>query len=754
MASLPLLLYDLTYILIVAAIVTIVFKKLRQPIVLGYIVAGFIVGPNMHYTPTVIDQADIQTWADIGVIFLLFSLGLEFSFKKIIKMGPAPVITVSIIIACMMALGFLVGNAFGWNSMDCLFLAGMLALCSSTTIIYKALADLGMRQQHFASLVMGVLILEDVLSVVMMVLLSTIARGNSPDGGVVIGSILRIVFFLILWFVVGMFFIPLFLRRIHNVITGETLLIVALGLCCLMVVLSTEAGFSSALGAFVMGSILAETVEAEKIARVVEPVKDLFGAIFFVSVGMLVNPEIIVDYAVPIIVLSVTIILGLCLFGSLAYLLSGETLKTAVSCGFCMTQIGEFGFILASLGMSLGVTSPFLYPVIVAVSVITTFLTPYTIAAAAPCYRFLERHLPDNVITALNNITLSPPPAANTMSRLKSLLLSIAGTAVVHLILTVAILSLMFTYVVPALRDFLPATLWLTDLLCILLTIGVIAPFLGGMLMAGSRSRQFRTLWTESRANHLPLMLSIVVRLLLIFSIVFYVCFSLTRLLGAIFLAIIICAIFAAAFSRSIKRRLDEMESIFIENLHSRDAVGHAHPRRRLVYKGRLLDRNIHITDIDVPDNSLWAGKTLAQLSLRRKYGVDVCSIQRGGRLINIPNGATMLFPNDRLHVIGSDAELASLAEALHSETVAADQDADTAAQHEIRLRRVVITDNSPLIGKRLSDSGIRDVYNCMVIGIEEGREDLSKIAPDYIFANGDIIWVAGEIHDLRRIAP
>lgn len=614
MASPPILLYDLTYILIVAAIVTIVFKRLRQPVVLGYIVAGFIVGPNMEYTPTVIDQADIQTWADIGVVFLLFSLGLEFSFKKLLKMGLAPLITVAIIITCMMAIGFVVGNAFGWGRMDCLFLAGMLALCSSTTIIYKALVDLGLRQQHFSSRVMGVLILEDVLSVVMMVLLSTIALGNNPNGGVIVRSILKIVFFLILWFVVGMLLIPLFLRRIRDVITNETLLIIAIGLCGLMVILSTESGFSSALGAFVMGSILAETVESEKISKVVEPVKDLFGAIFFVSVGMLVNPTIIVEYAVPIIVLAVAIIIGLCVFGSLGFLLSGETLKTSMRCGFCMTQIGEFGFILASLGMSLGVTSPFLYPVIVAVSVITTFLTPYTISAATPCYRFIEKRLPDNIITILNDLTLSP--------------------------------------------------------------------------------------------------------------------------------------------SYSVKRWLDVIGNIFPHNLRPRDTNRKSSHYRQLYHKGHLLDRNIHITDIKIPDYSLWAGKTLKQLSLRSKYGVDICSILRGDQLINIPNGNTLLFPNDNLKIIGSDAELSAFVNALNSEVITVDQDANDKESHEIRLKKIEITDNSPLLGKRLCDSGVRDTFNCMVLGIEKGGKDLSKIAPDHMFVKGDIIWIAGERQNLHRIAP
>ncbi len=406
MSELPSLVNDLALILIVAGAVTLLFKKLKQPLVLGYIVAGFLVSPHMPYTMSVVDKANIQTWADIGVLFLLFSLGLDFSFKKILKMGMAPVIAALTIIFSMMMLGIVVGHAFGWGKMDCIFLGGMLAM-SSTTIIYKAFDDLGLRQQRFAGLVMSVLILEDILAIVMMVMLSAIAGGSDPDGSQMLGSLWKIVFFLVLWFVVGIFFLPWFLRVTRKLMTNETLVIVSVGLCCLMAVVSTKVGFSSAFGAFVMGSILAETVEADKIIRLVEPIKNIFGAIFFVSVGMLVDPQILVKYAFPILILVLTIVLGQGVFGTMGFMLSGQPLKTSMKCGFSMAQVGEFAFIIASLGLSLGVIGDFLYPVVVAVSVITTFLTPYMIRAASPCYNLLERHLPRRWIRRLNHLGIS-----------------------------------------------------------------------------------------------------------------------------------------------------------------------------------------------------------------------------------------------------------------------------------------------------------------------------------------------------------
>ena len=405
MSELPVLVKDLALILIVAGAVTILFKRLRQPLVLGYLVAGFLVSPNMPYTMSVVDKTDIQTWADIGVMFTLFSLGLDFSFKKILKMGAAPFIATVTIVFCMMTLGILTGQSFGWTKMNSVFLGGMLAM-SSTTIIYKTFDDLGLRQQNFAGLVMSVLILEDILAIVMMVMLAAFASGGT-NGGEMLQSVVRIGFFLVLWFVVGIFLVPLFLRSFRKLVNGETLLIVSLGLCCLMAVLSTTVGFSSAFGAFVMGSILAETIEAEKIIRLVEPVKNLFGAIFFVSVGMLVDPRVIVEFALPIITLVFVILIGQAVFGSLGFLISGQSLKSAMRCGFSMAQIGEFSFIIASLGLSLGVVSGFMYPVVVTVSVITTFLTPYMMKAAIPAYETLEHHLPKSWVRRLNHLTMS-----------------------------------------------------------------------------------------------------------------------------------------------------------------------------------------------------------------------------------------------------------------------------------------------------------------------------------------------------------
>lgn len=743
MAEIPHLIQDLALILMVAGLVTLLFKKLRQPLVLGYIVAGFLVSPHMPYLMSVVDKADIQTWADIGVMFLLFSLGLDFSFKKILKMGMAPVIAALTIIFCMMALGTGVGTMFGWSRMNCLFLAGMLAM-SSTTIIYKALDDLGLRQQRFAGLVMSVLILEDVLAIVMMVMLSTIARGANPDGSMMIESVGKIVFFLVLWFVVGIFLIPPFLRKTRRLMNDETLVVVALGLCCAMAVLSTTVGFSSAFGAFVMGSILAETIEADKITTVVEPVKNLFGAIFFVSVGMLVDPAILVSYAVPILVLVLTILVGQAIFGTMGFMLSGQPLKTAMRCGFSMAQIGEFAFIIASLGLSLRVISYFLYPVVVAVSVITTFLTPYMMKAAIPCYEFMERRLPRKWIRRLDHMGAIHHTTQTENNHWRALLKAMAWNVVIYSILSVAVVAIMLSLFLPFMRRLLPGweLHWWANGITGILTVAMISPFLRSMIMKKNHSEEFKALWTESRLNRLPLIFTVLVRVAIGAGFIFYICNYLSRFQNALIITIALVVILLMALSRRLKHRSIRLERLFVQNLRSRDIEAQVSGKRRPLFEGHLLDRDIHISEFIVPVDSLWAGKTLAQLKLGNRFGVHVSSILRGSHRINIPDGNMMLFVGDKLQAIGNDEQLNIMNAAMQAELLPEDADIE---HREMKLQKLVITADSPLVGKTLKESNVRQRYNFMVVGVEEGQKNLTMMNPNRRFEVGDIVWVVGE---------
>jgi len=716
--------------------------------VLGYIVAGFLVGPHMALAPTVVDKADVQTWADIGVMFLLFSLGLDFSFRKILKMGGAPFIAAFIIIFFMMVLGMTVGYTFGWSRMDCLFLGGMLAM-SSTTIIYKAFTDMGLMQQQFTGMVMSVLILEDILAIVMMVLLSALARG-AADGGELARSILSIVFFLVLWFVVGLFVIPLFLRLCRKLINDETLLIVSLGLCCGMAVISNKVGFSSAFGAFVMGSILSETLEGEHIEHLVSPVKDLFGAVFFVSVGMLVDPQILVGYATPILVLVLTILAGQAVFGSLGYLLSGSTLLSAMRSGFSMAQIGEFSFIIASLGLSLGVISDFLYPVIVAVSVITTFLTPYMIRLATPAYHAVNRVLPQWVSSRLDSFSSSQPVSVSEENAWHPLLRSIVVNVVVYSILATAAIFMMLTFFLPFIRGIMGEHLhWWANGICAFLTLLLIAPFLRAIVIKKSHGKQMVALWQTARANR-PIIISVeFIRLLIASAFIFYIFNYLTRFGNALMLTVAILLAIILALSRSVRRRGLLLEQVFMANLHSKEARAVALGQHLPDYAANLRDRNIHISDFVIPLDSRWAGKTLRQLSLRSRFGVHVSSVLRGGRRLNTPGGDTEIFPDDKIEAIGSDEQLTAFQKALGSEVYPADDDIE---KREMHLRQLVIAEGSPLVGVTLEQSGIRDKYGCMVVGLEQGKRDLTPVNPSRRFRAGDVIWLVGERDALRQI--
>ena len=722
------LIQDLALILVVAGIVTLLFRKLRQPLVLGYIVAGFLVSPHMPYIMSVVERRNIQTWADIGVMFLLFSLGLDFSFKKIMKMGASPMISACSIIFCMTVLGICVAHAFGWSRMDCIFLGGMLAM-SSTTIIFKAFDDMSLRQHHFASVVISVLILEDILAIVMMVMLAAISGGNNPDGGEMAQSILRIVFFLVLWFVVGIFAIPLFLRHIRKLMSNETLLIVSLGLCCLMAVISAKAGFSSAFGAFVMGSILAETVEADKIERIVEPVKNLFGAIFFVSVGMLVDPSILISYYIPILSIVLTIIIGQSVFGSFSFLLGGESLRNAIRCGFSMAQIGEFAFIIASLGLSLGVISDFLYPVVVAVSVITTFLTPYMMKASVPCYGYLERHLPKRLQRSITLMSGRDPQHSDSdKGNWHKLLRAMVINTMIYSILSIAVIAISITMLLPFLRSVIPSSTnssmpstWIANLLCGIVTIIAISPFLRAIVMKKNHSEEFQALWSENRINRFPLVFTIICRTIIAMAFVFYVCNYLTHFTNAILITVAVIAIVLMVMSRKLKRHSIRLERLFVMNLRSRDIAAQARGKRRPLYEGRLLDRDIHIAEIEIPEDSRWAGKRLSQLRLRNRFGVHVSSILRGIRRINTPSGDCIIFPGDKIQAIGSDSQLAKFSTAADIEIYQEDTEIE---RKEMQLKQLLVTSESMFIGKTLSESKIRDEYH----GQEEPYHDKSHL--------------------------
>ncbi|MGL5273732.1 MAG: cation:proton antiporter, partial [Phocaeicola sp.] len=631
MSTLPPLISDLALIMICAGVMTLLFKRLKQPLVLGYIVAGLIASPHIDFTPSVIDVKSLHTWSEIGVIFLLFALGLEFSFKKIVKVGNTAVIAACTIIVGMISVGMFVGWSFGWGQMDCIFLGGMLAM-SSTTIIYKAFDDLGLRQQRFAGLVLSILILEDILAIVLMVVLSTLAVSNNFEGTDMIYSIGKLVFFLILWFVVGLYLIPIFLKRARRLMSNETLLIISLAFCFGMVVLASMAGFSPAFGAFIMGSILAETIEAEKIEKIITPVKDLFGAVFFVSVGMMIDPSMIVENIGPILAITAAILLGQAIFSTGGVILAGQPLKVAIQSSFSLMQIGEFAFIIASLGVGLKVTSSFLYPTVVAVSVLTTFLTPYMIRLSNPVYNLLEKHMSVHWKRVFDGYA-SGVEVVDSDNNWRKLLLALCRITLIYSVVTIGVIAISLNFLLPLLHDWLPE-FW-ANLVCAAVTILFVSPFLRAFVMKKNRSEEFQTLWGNSRLNRAPLVLTIIVRFLLAVGFILFILEYTFHTLTAGVLGISMLTVGAIVFSRWLKRQSISLERTFVKNLNLRDThaevMGHKAPK----YAGSLLSRDLHLTDFEIPAESVWAGKTLNELTFSQKYGIHVVSILRGNHRLN-----------------------------------------------------------------------------------------------------------------------
>ncbi len=746
MQHIPALIIDLAVILTYAGFFTLLFKRLKQPLVLGYIVAGFLATEYIPYTPVVTDIANVKTWADIGVIFLLFALGLEFSFRKIVKVGGTAIIATCTIVFFMILCGMGVGYMCGWAQMDCIFLGGMIAM-SSTTIIYKAFDDMGLRHQKFAGTVLSILILEDILAIVLMVMLSTMAVQHNFEGTEMMFSLGKLLFFLVLWFVVGIYLIPSFFRRTRSFMGEETLLVVSLSLCFVMVYLAAEVGFSPAFGAFIMGSILAETLEGEKIERLVKPVKDLFGAIFFVSVGMMVDPVMIVEYAVPITVIILTVILGQAFFGTVGVLLSGQSLKTSIQCGFSLTQIGEFSFIIATLGVSLGVTSSFLYPIVVAVSVITTFLTPYFIRLALPAYSYLERHLPASWMLLLDRYS-SGSQIVNNESKWKKLLFSMGRMVMIYSIVTIAVITLCFQFLLPPLQTLL-GDFWGGNVGAAI-TILICSPFLRAIVVKKNHSIEFKALWNDRRVNHGPLVTLLVLKG---FLALLFVVFIISRLCSSSIMIASIAAILIMAgmvYSRRLKKQSILIERKFLRNFRVKEIYQQSREKKP-AYIGGLLARDLHLTEFTLPFDSSWAGKTLMELNLGNTYGIHVASIYRGERHINIPGGRERLFPQDEIQVIGTDDSLKEFFQVM-SLSVHTDTSTTYSSHNAMVLRSFIIDADSPFVGGTILKSGIRERFRCLVVGLERGDEFYASVDVTEILCMGDVIWIVGEEEDVHHL--
>ena len=741
------LLKDLALILISAGVFTIISKALKQPLILGYILAGFLVGPHMGLFPTVTSTATVSEWSEIGIIFLLFALGLEFSFKKLLKVGSSALITAMTQCVGMFILGFVVGEALGWSNMESIFLGGMLSM-SSTTIIIKAYDDLGLKEKPFAPLVFGALVFEDLIAVVLMVLLSTLAVSNKFAGGEMLMGLGKLVFFLILWFLVGIYLIPTMLKKAHKYLNDEILLLVSIVLCFVMVSLATLAGFSAALGAFVMGSILAETLESEHIMHLVKGIKDMFGAIFFVSVGMMVNPNVIAEYWGTILVLTITVMVGILFFSTSGAVLAGQGLDNAVHAGFSLAQLGEFSFIIAGLGVSLGVMRDFIYPVIITVSVITTFTTPYMIKAGTPAYHFLLKKLPSQFVEKINSFSAQDRDnTAAEQNEWKRLLKELALRMLLYGVVLIALNLGSHLFLDKFLNNRLDSlTPFVRNIISVVVTIVLMSPFLVGFALSGDQiSKSSIKLIKEKRSNLWPVISLALLRILIAMGFVISVIASHFNLAFWTILLIFISGVVFFFVGRRSISKFTIVEDRFMANLNEKEQ----HQRKMAPVTSSVSDKmsryNVKTDMLTISPDSLYAGKPLMELPFRHKSGVNIVKIVRGSRTIMIPRGSEVVFPYDKLLAVGTKEQLAEFRKDMAEDVYVPDKTAaDALAPRAFQLESITLKDDSWLTGKTLRETDMRS-YGCMVISVVSDGQVTTNPTPDYRFKSGDIVWLAGE---------
>jgi CPA2 family monovalent cation:H+ antiporter-2 len=743
MGHLPKLIEDLALILMVGAFVTLLFKKIKQPLVLGYIIAGFLVGPHFHWLPTVVDTENIDTLSEIGVIFLLFSLGLEFSFKKLMRVGGAASITAFVEIIFITIAGFFVGRLLGWKTMDSLFLGGMLA-SSSTTIILRAFDELGVKGKKFAGIVFGVLVVEDIVVILLMVLLSTIAVTNQFAGTEILMTVLKLLFFLALWFITGIFLLPTFLKKAKSLLDEETLLILSIGLCLGMVVLATQVGFSAELGAFVMGSIIAETTSAEKVEHLIKPVKDLFGTVFFVSVGMMIDPSAMVKYGGPIIVITLLTLVGKMVSTTMGAILSGQPLKQSVQVGMSMAQIGEFAFIVATLGLSLGVISDFLFPIAVGASAITTFTTPYLIKFSEPFYRYLSRVLPQKWVNRINSYSSSTETIV-AETEWKSVLKNYGKLVLINSIILLAILLLAINFLAPFIQQKI-ADKNLATMIIAGLTLLTSVPFFWAIMARKPAGSGYRELWMNKQYNHGPLLTIEVVRILIGTLLVGLFIDRLISAQVALMITIPVMIALLFIFSTSIQKFYQKIESRFMTNLNEREtAVADGlQPQMSAQHKEMqtgLAAWDAHIVEMVVNPFAPFAGKTLSELAWREQYGINLAYIKRGDKIVHIPHRHNRLLPYDRAGILATDEQLAQFKPVFDSQEPITES---TMKLEDVSLQQVMVDEITRLKGKTIRSSGIREKTEGLVVGVERNNERILNPDSSMQFEWHDIIWIVG----------
>ena len=734
---------DLALILIAAGVFTVISRALKQPLILGYIIAGFLVSPHLGIFPSITSTESVKQWSEIGIIFLLFALGLEFSFKKLIKVGSSALITAGTICLGMLILGMTAGSAMGWSMMESIFLGGLMSM-SSTTVIIKAYDDMGLKKKPYATLIFGTLVVEDLIAVLLMVLLSTLAVSKKFSGGEMAWSLVRLAFFLILWFLVGLYVIPIILKKAKKFLNDEILLIISIGLCFGMVALANLAGFSSALGAFVMGSILAETVEGERIEHLLTGIKNLFGAIFFVSVGMMIDPAVIAAHWGIILILAALAILGLLTFSTAGSLLAGQGLDNSVHVGFTMAQLGEFSFIIASLGCSLGVMRDFIYPVIISVSVLTTFAAPFMIKAGDPVSKWLHAKLPASVLERIN----STQNNASRSSRAENnewagLLKSYAIRVVLYGVILVAILILSRTLLPKAAGSLLP---FLSDdarkIICLAVTLVVMVPFLYGLVVTnGSINTHASKLLKERASNKWPILSLLVLRIMLGIGFILAAITSYFKLGGWGVLIAILSGLFVILIAKFSVKNLSGLEKRFLENLNAREELARKQQPVASSVQEKMSKYDIRTELVEISPDFSYIGKSLREMPFRRLSGVNIIKIIRGSRGILIPSGNEPIYPHDKLVAVGTPAQLEAFSNTLKDNIRPLQEgEKDT----DFALVTSQLGPDSFLTGKTLREADMRK-SGCMIISVLHNDNFITNPGADFRLAEGDTVWIAGD---------
>lgn len=718
------LISDLGLILMTAGIAVLIFKKLKQPLVLGYLIAGFLAGTHFDFFPSVKDVKSVEVWAEIGVIILLFSLGLEFSFKKLMKVGGTASITAVTQIITMVLVGFLAGKWMGWSQMDSIFLGVILSI-SSTTIILKTFDELGVKAKKFAGIVIGSLIVQDIVAILMMVLLSTVAVSQQFSGTELLMSILKLVFFLTAWFMGGIFFIPSLLKKAKPLLTDEMLLIISLALCLMMVILASDVGFSPALGAFIMGSIIAETTQAEHIEHLVKPVKDLFGAIFFVSVGMLIDPVMLYEHAVPVLILTFITIFGQSISSTIGALISGQPLKQSVQTGMSLSQIGEFSFIIATLGMSMNVTSDFLYPIVVAVSAITTFTTPFMVKMAVPFSELLERKLPKKWLKKIARYSTNAQ-AIRSVSTWQIAIRAYLIQIVLNTIIITSIILLSANFILPLVENSK-----FGNAIAALITIIVISPFLWALSLRRVAVEQVDALYKERKYRG-PILMMIFFRMGLA---LFYIGFLLNIFFSPIiaFFALVVAITTYFFFPKKLHAQYHKIENHFLKNLNNRETkkVDRRH--------ANLTPWDGHMSTFEIAKESSLAGKTLRELQVREDLGINIAFIKRGELTIQIPNKLERLFPGDEICVIGTDEQVGQFSTYLSSHEIKVPKK----TSNDLVLKQIELN-NPEFIGVSVGQSKLRERTNGLLVGIERNGQRILNPESSIVLQKDDILWIVG----------